>query len=366
MNTIRVCVTGVGGGALGEQIVKALRLAATPYHIVGTDTNPYSSGFALVDTAATLPRATAPEYLPALLALCHDHGIKVLFPGSEIELKIMSKHREAISATGVLLPINPSRVIDLCMDKLAMFDMLQKRGFQVPWFRRIGSVEEASDFPIFPLVLKPSKGSGGSADTVIVQNKMEAQLFTRLLLETHPEFIAQEYVGTPADEYTVGVLHDLDGRFINSIAVNRSLDSAISRRIRVPNKTTRHELGPFLVISSGISQGTIGSFSEITRPCEELAAMLQAHGAINIQCRFVNGKICVFEVNPRFSGTTSLRAMAGFNEPDILIRRHIIEQPVEARFSYRTGVVTRRLQEHFTPTDNDDSLPPSHISSRRM
>lgn len=366
MNDIRVCVTGVGGGALGEQIVKALRLATTPYYIVGTDTNPYSSGFAMVDTKAKLPRATEPEYLQELLALCQEHSIQALFPGSEIELKVMSEHRESISAKGILLPINPTSLIDACMDKLAMFDMLHKRGFQVPWFRRIGSLQDASSFPIFPIVFKPSKGSGGSADTVIVQNEAEAQVFARFLLELYPEFIAQEYIGTPEDEYTVGILNDLNGRFINSIAVHRSLDSALSRRFRVPNKTDRHELGPFLVISSGISQGTIGSFPEITKPCEELAKMLHPLGAINIQCRFVNGKICVFEINPRFSGTTSLRAMAGFNEPDVLIRRHILKQPVEPRFSYRTGVVTRGLQEHFTDTGDEAPCPDAHASSRRI
>ena len=32
----------------------------------------------------------------------------------------------------------------------------------------------------------------------------------------------------------------------------------------------------------------------------------------------------MFEINPRFSGTTSLRAMVGYNEPDVLIRHHVL------------------------------------------
>ena len=34
---IRVMVTGVGGGGNGEQLLKALKLAETPYHLIGAD-----------------------------------------------------------------------------------------------------------------------------------------------------------------------------------------------------------------------------------------------------------------------------------------------------------------------------------------
>ena len=60
----------------------------------------------------------------------------------------------------------------------------------------------------------------------------------------------------------------------------------------------------------------------------------------------------VFEINPRFSGTTSLRAMAGYNEPDVLIRRHVLNEAIEPHFAYRSGVILRGLSE----TMLDESL----------
>ena len=68
-------------------------------------------------------------------------------------------------------------------------------------------------------------------------------------------------------------------------------------------------------------------------------------GAINIQCRFVDGVVKVFEINPRFSGTTSLRAMAGYNEPDILIQKHLFNADIEKNFKYEEVNILRSLIE---------------------
>src|SRR5438445_4349504 len=116
-STLSVLVTGVGGGGHGEQILKALRLAQTPLRIVGGDMSPFSSGLQKTDQAYLLPPASDPDYLDTILELCHKEEIKVVFHGSEPELKVFSKHRARLSAAGLFLPINPPDVIDLCMDK---------------------------------------------------------------------------------------------------------------------------------------------------------------------------------------------------------------------------------------------------------
>jgi len=117
-------------------------------------------------------------------------------------------------------------------------------------------------------------------------------------------------------------------------------------RFSVRNITGRSELGEWLVISSGVSHGEFQDFPEVRQQCERIAGALGAKGPINIQCRVVDGKVRVFEINPRFSGTTSLRAMMGYNEPDILIREHVLGERIQARFSYRFGTVLRSLMEH--------------------
>jgi carbamoyl-phosphate synthase large subunit len=121
--------------------------------------------------------------------------------------------------------------------------------------------------------------------------------------------------------------------------------SMLSNRIKLHNRTGNASLGPILAISNGVSQGEIGPFPRVTGPCEALALALGCRGTVNIQCRVVGDDVYVFEINPRFSGTTSLRALVGYNEPDVLIRRHVLGEAITTRFPYQSGLVMRGLAE---------------------
>lgn len=342
-----VVVTAVGGGGVGEQIVKALRLSDLGYTIVGTDVAKHSKGLYDVDHSYLVPKALDPDYLAEVLRVCEHHGAVALFHGSEPELKVLSDNRDVFAKHGIFLPMNLPHVIDMCMDKLRCSEYLAEHGFHVPRWRRVATVEDLDAIDLLPAVLKPSVGGGGSINLFLAQTRAELDTFGRYLLGIYPEFIVQEYVGTPDSEYTVGVLRTMDGEFVNSIAVRRHLNSAFSSRIRVANHSGRSELGPTLVISSGVSQGDIGRFPEVTEACERIAQVLDARGAINIQVRLVDGEVMVFEINPRFSGTTSLRATVGYNEPDVLVRKHILGEPVTPRFAYQEGTVMRGLAETY-------------------
>jgi carbamoyl-phosphate synthase large subunit len=360
MSKATVVVTAVGGGGNGEQIIKALRLGRLDYTIVGTDMSPYSKGLYEVDHAYRVPAANDPAYLDEILGICEHHGAIALFHGSEPELKAFSANRSRIEERGIFLPINHAEVIDLCMDKVRSSEFLAAQGFSVPRWRRVRSLEDLEEIDFQPAVLKPSVGGGGSINLFLAQSRAELQTFGKYLLHLYPEFIVQEYVGTAESEYTVGVLHTMDGDFVNSIAIRRHLGTAMSSRIRVRNLTDRAELGPTLVISSGFSHGDIGRFPEVTAACERIAKALDVRGAVNVQCRLVDGEVVVFEINPRFSGTTSLRAMVGYNEPDVLIRHHVFGDPVEPGFAYQDGTILRGLSETLVSTErmrSVDTLP---------
>lgn len=349
---INVLVTAIGGGGHGEQILKAVKLAARDrYWILGADANPDSPQFGMVDERAVLPFANAPDYLEKLFALIDRYRIRALFHGCEPELKIFARHRKDIEARGVFLPINPSSVIDLCMDKEKTNSRLAELGFDSPRFQVITRRADLADIDWFPVVVKPSVGGGGSANVYIAQNRRELNGLADYLNleENQTRFFVQEYVGTPDDEYTVGVLHDMDGTYVNSIAVKRALSGGLNIRVSVPNQTSRRELGPKLVISSGVSQGAVGRYPAVTQQCKEIARAIGARGPINIQCRLVDGVVKVFEINPRFSGTTSLRAMAGYNEPDLLMRKHILSEALTPDFAYEEVLILRSLVETKQP-----------------
>src|SRR5260370_35416200 len=138
---------------------------------------------------------------------------------------------------------------------------------------------------VLPLILKPGRNRGGSRNVFIAQEEGELLFFARYLLRNTDAVLIQEYVGTPEDEYTVGILSGLDGELLGSIALRRLLSDALSTRLTVPNRTARNDLGNKLVISSGFSHGTIQDFSEVRKKCEEMAAALVSPGPLKVQGR---------------------------------------------------------------------------------
>ena len=347
MKKINVLITGIGGGGHGEQILKSLRMSDLNLNLIGADMTDYSKSKFLVNDFFKLPPASDENYLKTLLSECKKREINVLFHGSEPELKKMSNHRNEIKKAGIFLPINSYDVIDICMDKYKTIEFLKKNNFSYPLSYKINCMNDVELVDNFPVVLKPSIGGGGSANTMIAQSKEELIIFTKYLFNTYNEFIAQEYIGTPHCEYTVGVLHDMKGNLINSIAVKRMIMSSLGNRIKIKNMSANKSLGDTLAISSGISQGEIGKYPEVTSQCELIAKKLKSKGPINIQCRFVNDKVYVFEINPRYSGTSSMRAMVGFNEPELMIKYHYLNQEIERNFKFNEGFVLRGLEETF-------------------
>ncbi|MDN5096028.1 ATP-grasp domain-containing protein [Aliarcobacter butzleri] len=345
MERISVLVTGASGGGVGEQIIKALKLSSLNLEIITTNVNKNSKGLLDGDIGYIVPYASDDKYISTILELCSKHNIQVLFPGSEAELTVIGKNREVFEEKGILLPINSERVINICTDKTKTMTFLKENGFTFPKNITVRNTEDIKKIDFLPAVIKPSIGGGGSKDIMIAQTKGEVELFSTYLLNIYEEFIVQEYIGTPDSEYTVGILNTMDGEFINSIAVHKSIETALNNRIKIKNRTGIETLGKNLVVSSGISEGYVDRFPEVTNVCEKIVEKLGAKAAINVQCRLYQNQVFVFEINPRFSGTTSIRALMGYNEPEVLIRRHILGEKIEQNFKYQSGYVARGLQE---------------------
>lgn len=347
MSSINVMITGVGGGGVGEQILKCLRMSSLDYNIIGCDMDRNSMGLTNVDKAYLAPAASHKDYMENIINICKANNVHVLFHGSEPEMKVLSKNRQILADNGIFVPFNPEKVVDICLDKYLTMNFLKDNGFEIPQYWEVKDEADLQKIDVFPIVLKPSVGGGGSVNTFIAQNAEELELFGKYLLKIYNQFLAQEYIGKIEDEYTVGILHGSTGEYINSIAVKKNILPGLSNKTRVVNRTSKSDLGEILAISSGVSQGEIGRFPEVTEPCKKIAQKLGCTAALNIQCRVYNHKIYVFEINPRISGTSSLRAMVGYNEPDILIREKVLGEKTEVNFPYQSGYIARGLSEKF-------------------
>ena len=342
-----VLITGIGGGGVGRQIIKAIKLTDLPVKLFGSDTSTVSFGKMDVDDFFLLPSASDEDYISTLLSKCIQDEIKVIFPGSEDELIKIASSIKKFETQNIYVPINSKRLIDMCLNKFKCNELLLENGFNCPRSLIISKIEDIDSIDFFPLVLKPSCGAGGSANVFIVQNKNELKVFSSYLLINDITIIAQEYIGNADNEYTVGVLSSTKGDIISSIVLKRHLKSGLGYKLGVKNKTPNNNLGKRLIISSGISQGEFIERSFINETCEKIATAIGSNSAINVQGRIHNGKFYVFEINPRFSGTTSARAIVGYNEPEILLNEILFNIITEPYFKYKLGLVYRGLNERY-------------------
>jgi carbamoyl-phosphate synthase large subunit len=70
-----------------------------------------------------------------------------------------------------------------------------------------------------------------------------------------------------------------------------------------------------------------------------------------VQLRQRDGQPVPFEINPRFSGTTAVRARMGFNEVDAAIRHFVLGEDAPSLAGVKTGIALRYWNEVYVPSD---------------
>ena len=341
-NKITVLIAGIGGGSLGLEIFKSLRQTGE-YRLIGTDVSEkayglYEDGF---DRTYLLKRMDDKEYISRILEICRKEKVNALAPGAEETHRILSKHRNLFEREGILLMLNSEEVVEHCSNKAKILKFLGENGIFVPETRDILSEADLEGFSKFPCVVKPAAFSGASNLVFIAENKEEARFFVRYLMGRDFRVSVQEYI-ISLEEYTVGVISAPSGQILGSIALKRFHDHKLSIMAKYGDR----------IISSGWSQGLIDDFSKVTEQAERIAKTLKSKWALNIQGRLdEKGTFYPFEINPRHSGTTYLRALAGFNEPHILLQYCLNDRVVESK-PFKKGYYLRSFSEKYIPKEN--------------
>ena len=339
MNNINVLVTSVGGFSHGSSIVKALLASSVPLSITGVDMSPRLIHSSPLVKKEIVPAAGDERYIEEIIRIVKSYSIDCMFTGSEQELLKISQFRETIESLGVKLFLNNNDVILLCKNKLRCNCMLAGFGFNVPATVLIKRDEDIEKVNFFPVVVKPYMETGASANVHVAQDADELRLLTKYLLKRNLDIIAQEYMPYDDNEYTVGVTSLIDRpEVISSIALRKFIEGP-TRRLKQGD----------ILISSGNSQGEFLGFREICAGCETIAKKIGSTGPLNVQLRVIGGKIKPFEINPRFSGTTSSRALNGYNEPEFYIRKYMLNDPdaVGSLMKTRKGFVVKCYEEHY-------------------
>lgn len=277
----KILVTGVGGG-VGQSILKCLE--ESPFDAIAMDSSPLAAGLHASAKAHLGVEAASRSFVRQVLAVCRGEGCRLVLPGLDVELGPLAANRARLVAAGTIAVTSRLSVIRTCDDKLRTTTFLRQHGFPAPRTELLSQV--VRNGPRLPLVLKPRMGGSGSKGVHVVWTTEE---FDNLLSRVHPrEYLAQEYI--QGNEYTAGSV-TLGGACRGVIVMRRTLRGGDTHKA-------------FVVKNERLDR-FVASVIQALRP----------FGPCNVQFRLRGGTPYVIDINPRCSGTSYARALAGFNEP---------------------------------------------------
>lgn len=326
-----VFVTGAGA-LCGQGALRALRMSGYPARVVTGDPDPRAAGHWLGDCAYTIPMATDPSYLPRLEEVIVREGVSILLVGTDVELAVLSRARPRLEAQyGVRVAVSSPEVIDIADDKWLTAQFLAESGFPSPMSalaadrEAVGRLVAAAGFPLFA---KPRRGARSVGAAVVPD-----ETALRALLERPGDMLVQELLPAHPGEYTAGCII-IGGRCTATVALRRDLRDGNTYR--------------------AYSEGPTGFEDTITRIATALGAR-GADGPCNFQFRVKDGRPVVFEINARFSGTTPLRAIFGFNGVEAVVA-YLAEGRLVPPPQIRRGVVLRVWSDVLVEADQLDAL----------
>ncbi|MBI4125571.1 MAG: ATP-grasp domain-containing protein [Deltaproteobacteria bacterium] len=330
---ITIAVTGAGS-LFGQGIIRSLKMSPLNIRIIALDFFSNAVGLYWGDKPYLLPDMFGkPEnekkYLDQLMAALKKERAELLFVGTDFEIKFIARHRQILeSETGCQIVVSSPRVSDVADDKWETHRFLKEKGFATP--PSTISLEGLDDFIQevgFPLIVKPRRGFR-SVGVMQVNNREELDFAVK---KSSSEWIIQKAVGSSAQEYTCGAVV-LQGRCLGVIVMRRDLRDG---------NTYRAYLEPLP--------------ARLESSIREMALALNPHGSVNFQGRLDGEDLVVFEINARFSGTTIIRALAGFNEVEAVVRTLVLKEKVFLQ-AKKYGVVLRYWEELFVPWEDYNSM----------
>jgi carbamoyl-phosphate synthase large subunit len=163
----------------------------------------------------------------------------------------------------------------------------------------------------------------------MAHDEEELLIIAKYLDKIGVKFIIQEYV--KAQECTIGVVVSKSYRVMGSISVLREVRSGFSYRMVVKDIKEARDIS------------------------ERIALKLGVTGPLNVQLFITDEGPVIFEMNPRFSGTTPIRSAVGFNEVDGVLRNFLYGE--EIQLSFRPNITAiRYLDEVYAYSSTLDEL----------
>jgi carbamoyl-phosphate synthase large subunit len=328
-----ILLTGVGKR---YDIVAAFAQHAT---VVAADPNPLAPAQYAAHHRVAVPLIHDPGYVPALRALCDEHGVGAIVPLTDLDIETLAEARADGRLPEALVP--GPRTATATYDKYEAHLELERLGLPSP-----PTVLPGEDPPFFPVMVKPRRGSG--AESIHrAADADEAAFFVRYLADKTP--MVQKLMDGP--EFSVDCLSDTEGRCLNAIP-RSMLESRGGESIK----------------------GTVLDEPELVDLGRRVVEALEVRGPCTVQVfRDSEVGLGITDVNTRFGGAfpaPMYAALPGRSYPELIVRMARGERVEPHVGEYRSGMTFTRyywqleLDAAERPTGRDIIDPPGPPSPR--
>tara|TARA_B110000879_G_scaffold211901_1_gene306066 strand:+ start:6966 stop:7958 length:993 start_codon:yes stop_codon:yes gene_type:complete len=327
---MNILVTGVGS-TLGYGILETISKSGLDCQLSGADYFETAVGLYKVDFPFILPDVLSSEvsdedWLESVIEIIERQNINYVLVGLDFEVPLFAKFKNRIETLFACQVIVSSlEVVEICNDKWLTYCFLRDNGFDAPRSCLPSEIDSFKSEVQFPWIVKPRQGS--TSNGLFRVTDMDTLSHA---LDNCDNPVIQEEVGISDEEYTCGVL-SVNGEVLSSIALRRTLKNG--------NTTVAY----------------YAQCTEIDSYIRRVAGKLGSFGPINIQLRLTETGPKIFEINPRFSGTTTVRACFGLNEISVLFNYFDKLNSIGVG-PFREGMVIRHTTDKFVSKEDIDKL----------
>jgi carbamoyl-phosphate synthase large subunit len=319
---VKILLTSAGSG-VGEAIYKSLAISRLNATIVATDISSFNSGAFRCDRAYKIVGPDDPRYSQQIIDICGRQDIDVILSGSDTELEKLAE----LKASGLVksfIMTGSLEAVRVCRDKRQTFEFYRSHG--LPFVTTVfwNGVEEIVREYGFPILAKP-KGGSGSLGVEVLMNEKDLDA-----LEGKENFIFQEYLLSDNWPVTKTSISRDDVMKFHALVQKDEIS------IQVLLGKNKEILGTFMsrnVLKFGMPTKIFpfccDEYEDIARRMAACLADIGMIGPVNLQCKITDRGPVFFEVNPRFTGITSVRAVLGFREVEAMLNHFLLDCPAE-------------------------------------
>jgi carbamoyl-phosphate synthase large subunit len=306
----------MGGDLAAEFITAAKGSQRYEIEIIGVNGTPSICGEVFADHFYQVPMGEASNYFEAILEIVKKHSVDLILPGSDGEALALSIKRDVLKEYGCMLANVDSSILQKISDKSIQYEILQKSGIPIAEWSKITTIEELDSSvrdmvsKFGEVVIKPAISRGGR-NVIIIRNDLDK---------------VESYFGGRELHMNLEIFHTKHQKpyseHLPAIVMQRLFEPVFDLDILgwegkpivvVPRERHNPAGIPFM-------GNTIRNDSILIELGEKVISAFDLSWMYDVDVMTTaDGKACVLEVNPRYSGSFPASIKAGIPLFDAIV-----------------------------------------------